>query len=128
MIYAPQNPFVKRKLSLQTRISLNIWIGMIGDHVIVLCIFEGHLASNIYLDFFLISHVRNTWCQSCTTTNGNHFTTPKNSYKIIKCHPELPIKQYSWWIGPALPIQWSHRSPDLLYYIWTCQAISNYSK
>lgn len=49
--YDTSNPFFTREVNYQHRWSLNVWAGIIGNHIIGPYFFDGNLTGAIYLDF-----------------------------------------------------------------------------
>lgn len=119
--YATQNPHCIRTTS-QTRWSLNVWGGIIGNYVIGPYFFEGTLSSLMYLNFLenqlpqLINHVPIPNRQRMWYLHDGapvHHTAP--------IHRHLNNNFPRRWIGRGGPCKWPPRSPDLTkmdFFMW----------
>src|ERR1700729_1261998 len=119
--YATQNPHFVRYNS-QTRWSLNVWGGVVGDYLIGPYFFEQRVTGAVYLDFLqnhfpgLIAHVpHETRNEMWFLHDGApvHHTEPIRTF--------LNAAYQDRWIGRGGPVQWPARSPDLTkmdFSIW----------
>lgn len=120
--WANANPLAVREASFQHQFSINVWAGMIGQHLIGPCILPHRLTGNAYLNFLredfeeLFDEVdlqtrRAMWFQ--------HDGAPAHSSRTVKAF--LDERFPDRWIGRGGPIAWPARSPDLTpldYYLW----------
>lgn len=119
--YAQQNPFVTRNSSFQTRFSLNVWLGVVGDQLIGPHVFQGPLTSATYLDF-LEHHLPGLLDIIPVPKRAEiiyqHDGAPAHSSNTVRDFLNL---QYPRWIGRVGPISWPPRSPDLTpldFFVW----------
>lgn len=119
--YAQENPFVTRNSSFQTRFSLNVWLGLVGDRLIGPHVFQGHLTSDKYLEF-LEHHLPGLLdvipapqrAEIIFQQDG----APAHSSNVVR---DFLTEQYPRWIGRTGPIPWPPRSPDLTpldFFVW----------
>lgn len=111
--YATDQPHCIRTIS-QTRWSLNVWGGIIGNHVIGPYFFDGTVNGQVYLNFLqnelpqllqqLPAHDRRRMWYL-------HDGAPVHHTQLINTHlnNEFPGR----WIGRGGPHKWPPRSPDL---------------
>jgi hypothetical protein len=92
---------------------------VIGDHVVGLNFFDGHLNGEIYLQFLqneldnLIEHLPLNLLRDMTLMQDGcpaHFARPVHAY-LNRTFRER-------WIGKEGPIPWSPRSPDLTPFLF----------
>ena len=119
--YATENPHFVR-YSSQTKWSLNVWGGVVGNHVIGPYFFEQRVTGEVYLEFLqnrlpaLLNQVPNeTWEEMWFLHDGApvHCTRP-----IIHF---LNATYPNHWIGRGSAVPWPARSPDLTkmdFSIW----------
>ena len=112
--YADVNPHFRRTVDRQHRWSVNVWGGIIGDHIIGPHFFDGHLNGNIfqrflnedldnYLENIPLELLRKMWFQ--LDGAPAHFSVGVRNI--------LDEKFPNRWIGRHGPVAWPHRSPDL---------------
>ena len=130
--YSQENPYWTGEIIKQGRFSVNVWGGIINNHVIGPHFFEGILTANIYLDFLretlpiLLQNfnlqVNNIWFQ--------HDGAPVHGTRAVTNF--LTENYGTRWIGnrgnpwyendeeATGPILWPPRSPDLnpLDFFW----------
>jgi hypothetical protein len=120
--YATENPHWVREIDNQNVWSLNVWAGIINDHVIGPHFFEGSLTGDRYHQFLdenlpiLIEEVNlNTrhimWFQ--------HDGAPPHYYRRVRQY--LDNWRGDQWIGRGGPVAWPARSPDLTpldFFLW----------
>lgn len=118
--YASENPHFFRQVDNQHRWSLNVWGGIIGEHVVGPHFFDGTLTGTIYLNFLennlpqLLVNLpeRNRmWFQQ----DG----APPHYSNAVREHLNdiYPLR----WIGRNGPTNWPPRSPDLTsmdFFLW----------
>lgn len=119
--YATTNPHFSITHS-QTRWTLNVWGGILGDFVIGPHFFEGRVTGQIYLDFLqnhlpaLLEHVPLFIRQQMWFL---HDGAPVHHTEMI--HNFLNNQFPERWIGRGGPIRWPPRSPDLTkidFFLW----------
>lgn len=119
--YATSNPYIFSTHS-QTRWSLNVWGGIVGNHVVGPHFFEGTVNGTVYLDF-LQNHLPILLEDVPLSVRNNmwflhdgapvHHTGPIQNY----LNEKFPDR----WIGRGGPIAWPARSPDLTkidFFLW----------
>jgi Helix-turn-helix domain (DUF4817) len=119
--YSTENPNFVRYTS-QTRWSLNVWGGVVGDHVIGPYFFDQRVTGEVYL-YFLQNHLPNLLRQVPHETQQEmwflhdgapvHHTCPIITF--------LNARYPDCWIGRGGPVAWPARSPDLTkmdFSIW----------
>lgn len=120
--YATENPHFFRQRDNQHRWSINVWGGIIGEHVIGPHFFDGTLTGAIYLHFLenylpqllvnLPQRIRNRmWLQQ----DG----APPHYLNAVRDH--LNNIYPHQWIGRNGPTKWPARSPDLTkmdFFLW----------
>lgn len=118
-----QNPHLIRQRSFQRRFSVNVWAGVIGNHVIGPHYFPDNLNGDNYLEF-----LQNDLPELLAEL------PILNEYRPIvfqndgcPAHWRLTVREYlndvfpNSWIGRDGPIPWPPRSPDLTpldFYVW----------
>lgn len=119
--YSTSNPYLVATHS-QTRWSLNVWGGIVGDYVIGPHFFEGRVNGLIYLDF-LQNHLplllENVPLNIRQRMWFLHDGAPVHHTRLI--HDHLNIHFPDRWIGRGGPIAWPARSPDLSkidFFMW----------
>ena len=121
-IWAVENPRAVRPSHFQTRWSINVWVGIIGSHLIGPYLLPEKMDGCNYLIFLRdvlpdmlddlpLSIRRNIWFQ--------HDGAPTHNYAAVKEHlnETFPGK----WIGRGGPKEWPPRSPDLTpidFFLW----------
>lgn len=117
-----ENPHATVESCFQHRFSINVWCGIIDNHLVGPFIFEGRLTGNEYLMFLqnnLPELLENlpliTRQQLIFQQDGApiHFARGVRNY--------LNATFGNNWIGREGPINWPPRSPDLTpmdYYVW----------
>lgn len=110
--YSSTNPYHVVTHS-QTRWSLNVWGGIIGEYVVGPYFFDGHLNAEMYLDFLvnqlpvLLEEVPLRIRQRMWFL---HDGAPVHSNQLI--NGELDERFPGRWIGRNGPVRWPPRSPD----------------
>lgn len=120
--WSVDNPHWVRQTAFQVQWGVNVWCGIMGDHLIGPHFFEGHLTGNRYLRFLqdelppFLEHVPlldrcRMWFQ--------HDGAPPHAAVVVRnhLHATYPDK----WIGRGGPIPWPARSPDLTpldFFLW----------
>lgn len=120
--YATSNPNVVSTHNSQWRWSLNVWGGIVGEHVIGPYFFDERVTGAVYLNFLqnhlpvLLEEVplnirRQMWYL--------HDGAPVHNTAPIRDH--LNTKFENRWIGRGGPTDWPARSPDLTkvdFFFW----------
>lgn len=120
--WAHTNPHMIRQHAHQTQFSVNVWAGIIGNHLIGPCLFPNRLDGRSYFNFVqeilperlqnVPAHIRRImWFQQ----DG----APAHFRREVR---ELLNSTYGdQWIGREGPIRWPPRSPDLTsldFFLW----------
>ena len=121
-IWQDENPHATVARSHQDQFSLNVWCGLINDHMIGPHIFPGRLNGDMYVNFLRndlpllmddvpILSVRNMWFM--------HDGAPAHYSRNVRqyLHERFPQR----WIGRGGHIHWPARSPDLNpldFFLW----------
>lgn len=115
----PHATFVR---SHQYRFSLNVWCGIMGNHLIGPYFIEGRLTGEAYVNF-LQNHLNNFLEDVSLTERRNmwfmHDGAPPHTARITRNY--LDERFPNRWIGINGPVQWPPRSPGLNmmdYYFW----------
>jgi hypothetical protein len=120
--WAIENPRWMCQVPHQHQWRLNVWCGILGNHVIGPYFFDAILTGPIYSEFLrnvlptLLEDVpleirQNMWFQ--------HDGAPPHG--TIACTNYLNLKFANKWIGLRGPVAWPARSPDLTpldYFLW----------
>lgn len=120
--YSDKNPNVFRTMDYQHRWSVNVWGGIVGQHVVGPYFFDGHLNGAMFLDFIsnhlpellenIPLHIRQRlWLQ--LDGAPAHFQ--------VNVRNELNRRYPNRWIGRGGPQNWPARSPDLTspdFFLW----------
>lgn len=122
--WALENPHAIRETRYQHRFSVNVWAGIIDDHLIGPHIIPNRFTAAHYLEFLedtlpeLLDDVplalrRNMWYQHDGAPI--HTAGPISAW-LANHYPQR-------WIGRRGPVPWPARSPDLTpldFYLWGC--------
>jgi hypothetical protein len=120
--WAAENPHWLREIPHQYQWKLNVWCGIVGEHIIGPHFFEATLTGAIYADFLrnilptLLENIPleiriHSWYQQ----DGAPAHRTRNCINLINY--KYPLK----WIGLGGPIEWPARSPDLSpldFFLW----------
>lgn len=120
--WAYQNPHAIKENNHQERFSVNVWAGIIGNHIIGPHFIEGHLSGGTYLDMLTrviptlmddipLGFLRNIVYQ--------HDGAPAHYSRSVREHLNQTFEDR--WIGRGGPVPWPARSPDLTpldYFFW----------
>lgn len=121
-VWAPENPKATRPHAAQRRYTINVWAGLLGDHLIGPYLLPPRLNGAAYLTFLeqvlpellheVPLHVQHRiWFQ--------HDGAPAHFSRHVRHH--LDVKYPGRWIGRGGPIPWPPRSPDLSpidFFLW----------
>jgi len=118
--YATENPRIIREMDYQHRWSINVWGGIVGEHVVGPYFFNGHLTGERYLEFLTndlpvlllnLPPIQNMWLQQDGAPA--HFSRQVRAF--------LNNTYENLWIGRGGPVGWPARSPDLTkldFFLW----------
>lgn len=121
-LWCEANPHATRRDSFQSRFSVNVWAGILNNHLIGPHFIDGNLNGPKYEDF--LRNILPTLLQEVPQENINnlyyqqdgapaHFALRVRNY-LDECFPER-------WIGRNGPVAWPPRSPDLTpldFFLW----------
>lgn len=120
--WAAENPRCVKQTNVQYKFKINVWAGIIGNHLIGPHIFEDSLNGERYVSFLeneLPLLLEDIPLNSRRCLVYQHDGAPP--------HVTLPVRQFlnrkfgHRWIGRFGPILWPARSPDLTpldFYLW----------
>lgn len=120
-VWSEDNPHATREMSFQTRFSVNVWAGVIGNQFLGPHIFQGNLNGATYLHFLQNDLPRIL-----------EDVAPEQRQNIIYqqdgAPPHYTLEVRAWldanypgWIGRGGDVAWPARSPDLNpmdFYVW----------
>lgn len=121
-VWAEENPHARRIRGYQQRYSINVWVGIVDQHVIGPFLFPERLNGEIY-QHFLTNHLvdllddvplnirQQMWYQ--------HDGAPCHFSQQVRT--TLSFMFPNKWIGRGGPVNWPARSPDLNpldFYFW----------
>lgn len=118
-----QNPRVKRQRSFQRRFSVNVWAGVIANHVIGPHYLPDNLNGDNYLEF-LQTELPLLLADLPIFSEDRSFVFQHDG---CPAHWRITVREYlndafpDSWIGRDGPIPWPPRSPDLTpldFYVW----------
>lgn len=120
--YADENPHVVRMTNYQQRWSLNVWGGILGEHLLGPYFIEGHLNGNSYLRFLhddLDDLLENVPLAALRQIVFQHDGAPTHNSRVVR---EFLDEMFpDSWIGRGGPVRWPPRSPDLTpldFFLW----------
>lgn len=121
--YSDVNPHWQRNQEFQKQWSINIWIGIMGDHIIGLYFFEENLNAANYLHFFqndLPDLLRSIGNQVLRIMWFQQDGAPAHKARIVKTY--LSRRFPNQWIGIGSKIhEFPSSSPDLTlldFFLW----------
>lgn len=120
--YADENPHIMRIGNHQQRWSLNVWGGILGEHLLGPYFFDGNLNGNNYLRFLrddLFELLENVPLAARRQMVFQHDGAPAHNSRAIREY--LDEKFPDSWIGRGGPARWPPRSPDLTpldFFLW----------
>ncbi|GFV03492.1 uncharacterized protein TNCV_5060331 [Trichonephila clavipes] len=123
-IWAVENPHAIRRRAAQIRFSVNVWAGIMGDHLIGPYMFPCRLTGLNYLLFLqqvLPQLLRDEQISASTqqTMWFQHDGAPAHFSGDVRNYLDVTFGQQ--WIGGGGPVRWPARSPDLScldFYFW----------
>lgn len=113
-LWAEENPHGIVETHFQKQFSLNVWVGIIDEHLIVPFFLPGRLDGHSYRHF--LEHELHLLLEDVPLLLRNRMWYMHNG---ASAHFSLLARQYSheaysyMWIGRGGPQPWPHRSPDL---------------
>ncbi|GFT56148.1 transposable element Tc3 transposase [Trichonephila clavipes] len=122
--WAAANPHVTRTRAAQDRFLVNVWAGILGDHLIGPYILPDRLTGPRYLIF--LEHVLPELLDSAHVTAATR-TSMWFQQDGASAHFSISVRNHldatcgERWIGRGGPVHWSPRSPDLScldYFFW----------
>lgn len=124
--WSDTNPHWFRETHTQYPQRLNVWAGIVGDHIVGPYFIDGNLTSATYLEL-----LDTTIDPRITELLENDENLLENELVFQQDgappHYALPVREYlndrfpGRWIGRRGPIEWPARSPDLSpldYFLW----------
>lgn len=120
--WSSENPHLPRVRSHQTRFSVSLWIGVIGNEMVGPFRLPTPLNSRNYLEFLrneIGEYLDNLSLERLRSLVYQHDGAPAHSAEIVKNW--LDDSFPSRWIGRNGPIPWPPRSPDLTildFFVW----------
>lgn len=120
--YGQENPHAAFERNHQQRFGVNVWAGILGDHLLGPVILPARLNGQHFLEFLQnrlqnllenlpLAAIRNMWIQ--LDGAPAHFAAPVQDW----LNEEFPDR----WIGRNGPVRWSPRSPDITpldFFLW----------
>ena len=120
--WSQDNPHETTVTTFQSRFSVNVWCGVIGDRLIGPFVLENNLRGDTY-EVFLRNEFPGLLEDIPLVVRSQmyfqHDGAPPHYSRIVReyLHASFPNR----WIGRLGPVAWPPRSPDLTpldYYIW----------
>lgn len=120
--WAIENPHIMRQGRFQERFGFNVWLGVLGDHIIGPIIFDGTLTGPRYLEF--LQNIIVPQINQIPNTNIDEVYFQQDG---AGPHNAIIVRDYlnqlfpDRWIGTHGPVRWPARSPDLTpldFFIW----------
>lgn len=121
-IWAEENPHAIRQVHFQQRFSVNVWAGMIGDHLIGPFVLPERLTGVTYLRFLqddLPILMEEVPLYTRSRMWFLHDGAPAHASRIV-CEHLRDTFQHRW-VGRNAPVNWPARSPDLNpmdFFLW----------
>ncbi|GFT21471.1 uncharacterized protein TNCV_2307291 [Trichonephila clavipes] len=123
-IWVVENPHAVRRRAAQIRFSVNVWAGIMGNHLIGPYLFLCRLTGLNYLLFLqqvLPQLLRDEQISASTqqTMWFQHDGAPAHFSGDVRIYLDVTFGQQ--WIGRDGPVRWPARSPDLScldFYFW----------
>lgn len=116
------NPHVTKRHAFQVRFGLNVWAGILGEHVLGPYFIDGYLNSATYLE--LLRHVVEEMLEDIPLALHRNLYYQQDG---APPHYGRQVREYlterfgDHWIGRGGPVAWPPRSPDLTpldFYLW----------
>lgn len=108
--------------NFQERFGVNVWAGIVGEHLVGPILFEGHLNGNRYLDFLqndIEGHIQNLPLNLQENLYFMQDGAPPHNARQVTDYLENRFGNNV--IANRGPIRWPPRSPDLTpcdYFLW----------
>ncbi|GBM43261.1 hypothetical protein AVEN_154582-1 [Araneus ventricosus] len=123
-VWSEENPHAARTRAAQERFSVNVWAGIVGEHLVGPCLFPERLTGANYL--ILLQQVlpqllddAHVSAAMCSSKWFQHDLAP--AHYSMEVRPHLNATYGQQWIGWGGPVLWPPRSPDLTcldYFLW----------
>lgn len=124
--WSDENPHLFREQHSQHPQKLNVWMGILGDHLIGPVFIPGNLTGDVYLD--LLENVIDLLITEALEADENLLEEELRFQQDgAPPHFAAQVRQYlngrfpGRWIGRRGPVQWPARSPDLTpldFFLW----------
>lgn len=121
------NPHVYRECNTQFPQKLNVWAGILGNHIIGPLFIQGNLTGPLYLD--MLENTVEHLILECIEENPDEFGNMPIAFQQDGAPPHYSrdVRNYldehypGRWIGRRGAIEWPARSPDLTpmdFFLW----------
>lgn len=119
-IWARENPYRTQETHTQYRDKVNVWVGILGNHLVGPFFIDGNLNQHTYLDLLQMEvgpQVNDLRCNGAIIFQQDG--APAHSAAIVRefLNETFPDS----WIGQYGPFHWPARSPDLSpldFFVW----------
>lgn len=121
-VWSDENPHAIRERGFQQHFSLNVWAGIVGDHLIGPYILPPRLNAEGYLHF--LRNVLNELLEDVPLANRREMWLLQDG---APAHSSIRVRRWlnnnfeGRWIGRYGPVLWPPRSPDLNacdFFLW----------
>lgn len=121
-VWADENPHAVMESGHQTRFSLNIWMGIVGDMFLGPVVLPNRLTGAAYLNF-----LQNSMCDLLDDIPLDQRQQMWFQHDGAPAHFSIPVREHLHqtfphrWIGRGGPVLWPARSPDLNpldFFLW----------
>lgn len=121
--WTQENFHIHRESNFQARFSVNVWLGVLGDHVIGPYFFEGHLTGEMYVQFLRedLSDLLDDIPLNVRRDMEYFQHDGAPAHRDRRSRDYLNQIYPGRWIGNNGPILWPPRSPDLTpldFFVW----------
>lgn len=124
--WSDENPHIFRENHTQTPEKVNVWAGILGDHIIGPIFLDENLTGVLYLN--LLQNVIHPQIEETVANNRVEFENPV-IFQQDGAPPHFfrPVRDWldqtypGRWIGRRGPMEWPARSPDLTpldFFLW----------
>lgn len=123
-MWSEENPHATRTHAAQQRFSVNVWAGIVGNHLVGPYLLPQRLTGANYLCFLqeVLPQLLDDAHISAATRSSmwfQHDGAPSHYEIGVRLHLDVVYGQK--WIGRGGPVHWPARSPDLTcldYFLW----------
>lgn len=128
--WCDENPHVFREGHTQFQQKLNVWIGILGDHIVGPLFIDGNLTGELYLN--MLENLIHPLIVEIAENNPNEFDmditfqqdgAPPHFSRQVRNYLDATYTRR--WIGRRGPTEWPPRSPDLTPLDFFCGGILN---